>query len=66
MSMLTALFLLGAIAFGLALFVFDYFFTRFVGNDDTESLAATMHEINQADVPVVANAKPRAKTANAS
>ena len=65
MTMLTALSLLAATAFGLALFVFDYFFNRYMGNDDTEALAAAMHEMNQADAPVVTNAKARAKIANA-
>lgn len=51
MTMLTALSLLAAIAFGLALFVFDYFFTRYMGNEDTEYLVAAMHEMNSAEVP---------------
>lgn len=51
MTMLTALSLLAAIAFGLALFVFDYFFTRYMGTEDTDYLVAAMHEINTADAP---------------
>jgi hypothetical protein len=63
MTMLTALSLLAAIAFGLALFVFDYFFTRFMGNNDTDYFAATMHEINTVDMPLATNAKSKAANA---
>ena len=49
MTMLTALSLLFGIAATLALFVFDYVFTRYMGNEDTEYLAAVMHEINHAE-----------------
>ncbi len=63
MTMLTALSLLAAISFGLALFVFDYFFNRYMGNDDTEYLAATMREINKAEEAVAATAKSRAARA---
>lgn len=60
MTMLTALSLLAAIAFGLALFVFDYFFTRFMGKEDTDYLAAVMREIN-----TVETAPAQAKTMSA-
>jgi hypothetical protein len=60
MSMLTALSLLTALAFGLALFVFDYFFTRYMGKEDTEYLAAVMREIN-----TVESAPVKAKTRSA-
>jgi hypothetical protein len=62
MTMLTALSLLAAIAFGLALFVFDYLFTRYMGNEDTDYILAAMHEINNADVPP-ARAKSRSAVA---
>lgn len=53
MTMLTALSLLAALGFGLALFVFDYFFTRYMGRDDTEYLAAVMREINTVESAAV-------------
>lgn len=49
MTMLTALSLLAAIAFGLALFVFYYFFIRYMGKEDTDNLAAVMREMNSVD-----------------
>jgi hypothetical protein len=64
MTMLTALSLLAAIAFGLSLFVFDYLFNRFMGYEDTEYLAAVMHEINRADR--LEGVPPKAKTASAA
>lgn len=60
MTMLTALSLLAALAFGLALFVFDYFFTRYMGKEDTEYLAAVMREINTVEAAPV-----KAKTTSA-
>lgn len=60
MTMLTALSLLTALAFGLALFVFDYFFTRYMGREDTEYLAAVMREINS-----IESAPVKAKTTSA-
>lgn len=61
MTMLTALSLLAAaIAFGLALFGFDYFFTRYMGKEDTDYLAAVMREIN-----TVESAPVKAKTRSA-
>jgi len=62
MTMFTAVSLLAALAFGLALFVFDYFFTRYMGNEDTDYLVAAMHEMNHAD-SAPGNAKSRSATA---
>jgi hypothetical protein len=63
MTMLTALALLSVVAFGLSLFVFDYLFNRFMGREDTNYLAAVMHEIHSTDAAAV---PPRAKVKSAS
>jgi hypothetical protein len=58
MTMLTALWLLAALTFVFALFLFDYFFTRYMGREDTEYLAAVMREINTAEsAPVQAKTR---------
>ena len=49
MTMLSALSLLAAIATGLALFVFNYFFTRYMGNHDTEYFADVMSQIRESE-----------------
>ena len=61
MTMLSALSLLLAIAVGLALFVFDYFFNRFMGNDDTEYFADVMSQIRDVEAPPT-----KVKTASAA
>jgi hypothetical protein len=66
MTMLTALSLLAALAFGLSLFVFDYLFNRFMGKEDTDYLADVMHQINGADAAEPASAAANAKTAAAA
>jgi hypothetical protein len=66
MTMLTALSLLAAIAFGLSLFVFDYLFNRYMGKEDTAYLAAVMHEINDTDGVAAPPAAGKAKTATAA
>ena len=57
MTMLTALSILFGIAATLALFVFDYVFNRYMGNEDTDYLAAVMHEINHAEPAAPAKSK---------
>ncbi|HYX52759.1 MAG TPA: hypothetical protein VE783_04865 [Candidatus Limnocylindrales bacterium] len=61
MTMLSALSLLLAIAAGLALFIFHYFFNRFMGNDDTEYFADVMSQIRDSEAPAA-----KAKTASAA
>lgn len=63
MTMLTALSLLAALGFALGLFVFDYFFTRYMGKEDTDYLAAVMHEINSVNS---ASAKAKTRSAGAA
>jgi len=61
MTMPVAVALLAAVAFGLALFVFAYLFTRFYGAEDTVNLASVMREINDAeDLASAAIVKTRA------
>ena len=59
MTMPVAVALLAAVAFGLALFVFAYLFTRFYGAEDTVNLASVMREPND---PVNARAEQGATT----
>lgn len=49
MTMLEAVALVAAVAFGLALFVFAYLFNRFYGAEDTIDLAQIMREINDVE-----------------
>ena len=63
MTMLTALSVLAAIAVGLALFVFHYFFTRYMGNHDTEYFADVMSQIRDSDAPAQ-SARVKVKTAS--
>jgi hypothetical protein len=63
MTMLTALSLIAAIGFVLGLFVFDYFFTRYMGKEDTDYLAAVMREINSVDS---ASAQVKTRSAGAA
>lgn len=63
MTMFTALSILAAMGFGLALFLFDYIFTRYMGNEDTEQLAAIMHAIHDTDTPA---GEAKRKTASAA
>ena len=49
MTMLEAVSLVAAVAFGLSLFVFAYLFNRFYGAEDTVNLAQIMREINDAE-----------------
>ena len=62
MTMLSALSLLLAIASGLALFIFHYLFTRYMGNHDTEYFADVMSQIRDSE-PQVQVAKVKSATA---
>lgn len=61
MSLLAALSFFDIAIFGVALLAFAYLFSRFSGQEDTEALALTMHEINTTKpAPQAAKAKARA------
>jgi len=49
MTMLEAVALVAAVAFGLSLVVFAYLFNRFYGAEDTADLAQIMREINDVE-----------------
>ena len=65
MTMLEAVGLLAAVAFGLSLFVFAYLFNRFYGAEDTMDLAQIMREINDVEASA-ASAMTKTKAAGAA